>query len=92
MAQKYAAQGLVIVSVNVDEKRADADAFLKSNPASFPVIYDPEGKLAEQYQLIGMPSSFIIGRDGKAVKAHQGFFEDSPGKYEAELREQLAQP
>lgn len=92
MQQKYSAQGLVIVSVNVDEKRADADGFLKANPASFPVIFDPEGKLAEQYQLIGMPSSFIIGRDGKVLKAHQGFLDDSPTRYEAELRAALGVP
>ena len=92
MEQKYAAQGLVIVSVNVDEKQADADAFLKSNPASFPVVFDPEGKLAAQYQLIGMPSSFIIGRDGKLLKAHQGFLEDSPVRYESELRAALGVP
>jgi len=92
MQQKYASQGLVVVSVNVDEKRADADAFLKSNAAEFPVIFDTEGKLAEQYQLIGMPSSFIIGRDGKVLKAHQGFLDDSPARYEAELRSALGVP
>lgn len=92
MEQKYAAQGLVVVSVNVDEKRADADAFLKAVPADFPVIFDPEGKLAEQYQLIGMPSSFIIGRDGKLLKSHQGFLDDSPVRYEAELRAALGMP
>lgn len=92
MERKYAPQGLVIVSVNVDEQRSDADAFLKANPADFPVIFDPDGKLAEAYKLVGMPSSFIIGRDGQVVKAHQGFFEDSPEKYEAELQALLAHP
>jgi thiol-disulfide isomerase/thioredoxin len=86
MQQKYAADGLVIVAVNVDEQHADAEKFLKDTPAEFTVVYDAEGKLAEQYSIIGMPSSFIIGRDGQVLQRHQGFFDDSPAKYEAELR------
>ncbi|HEX2668196.1 MAG TPA: TlpA disulfide reductase family protein [Gammaproteobacteria bacterium] len=88
MQKKYAGE-LVIVAVNLDEEQADAARFLKETPADFTVVYDPEGKSAEQYGIIGMPSSFVIGRDGQVLKKHQGFFEDSPAKYEAELREIL---
>ena len=90
MQAKYAAEGLVVVSVNLDEQRADADKFLKQVPADFQVLYDPQGTLAARYQLIGMPSSFLIGRDGSVVAKHQGFFEDSPQKFEAEIRQQLS--
>ncbi|HSN18362.1 MAG TPA: TlpA disulfide reductase family protein [Gammaproteobacteria bacterium] len=89
MQKKYGADGLVIVAVNLDEQQADAEKFLHQTPADFTIVYDPQGKLAEQYQIIGMPSSFIIGRDGQVVKKHQGFFDDSPQKYEAELVELL---
>lgn len=89
MQQKYGADGLVIVAVNVDEQHADAEEFLKETPAGFTVIYDPAGKLAEQYGIYGMPSSFVIGRDGQVLQKHQGFFDDSPAKYEAELRADL---
>ena len=89
MQQKYSADGLVIVAVNVDEQRADADKFLQEVPASFSIVYDTEGKLAEQYGLMGMPSSFLIGKDGAVIQKHQGFFDDSPVKYEAEIRAAL---
>jgi cytochrome c biogenesis protein CcmG, thiol:disulfide interchange protein DsbE len=92
MQQKYSADGLVVVAVNVDEQRSDADKFLKEMPASFTVVYDTEGKLAEQYNLIGMPSSFLIGKDGTVVQKHEGFFGDSPAKYEAEIRQALGKP
>ena len=90
MQRKYSAQGLVIVAVNLDEQAADAARFLKDTPADFTIVYDPEGKLAEQYAVMGMPSSFLIGRDGKVVKKHQGFFDDSPAEYEAEIQSLLA--
>jgi hypothetical protein len=37
-----------------------------------------------------MPMSFLIGRDGKVMETHYGFFEGSPAKYEAEIQALLA--
>ena len=90
MQKQYGDRGLVVIAVNVDEDRRDADKFLKDFPTSAQVIYDTQGALATEYRLIGMPSSFLIGRDGSMVAKHQGFFEDSPAKFEAEIRQQLA--
>jgi len=89
MEKKYGADGLVVVAVDLDEQQSDAAKFLQQVPAEFTIIYDPEGKLAQQYAIIGMPSSFMIGRDGQVLLKHQGFFDDSPVKYEAELRQLL---
>jgi cytochrome c biogenesis protein CcmG/thiol:disulfide interchange protein DsbE len=92
MQKKYATQGLVVVAVDVDEVPAEGEAFLKLLPAGFTVVHDPKGELAARYQLIGMPSSFLIGRDGKVIEAHKGFYEDSPAKYEAGIQAALAAP
>lgn len=89
MQRQYGDKGLVIIAVNVDEDHRDAERFLKDFPPGFQVIYDPEGALAAQYKLIGMPSSFLIGRDGGIVARHQGFFKESPPKFEAEIQQQL---
>jgi thiol-disulfide isomerase/thioredoxin len=89
MQDKYADQGLVIIAVNLDEDRADADRFLQELPAKFQVVYDPEGQVAEEYQLIGMPSSFIIDRAGAVHSRHMGFHDSSPTDYEAEIQSLL---
>ncbi|MGD8575233.1 MAG: TlpA disulfide reductase family protein [Gammaproteobacteria bacterium] len=91
MQKKYAGQGLVIVGVNVDSEHADAAKFLQRTPADFRIVYDPEGKLAEKYQLMGMPSSFLYGRNGELVGRHVGFTEDSPAEYEREIKTLLGQ-
>jgi thiol-disulfide isomerase/thioredoxin len=67
------AKGLVIVSVNVDSEHAEAEKFIKAHPVDFEVIYDPQGKLAKGHRVIGMPSSFLFGRDGKLISSHIGF-------------------
>jgi len=90
MQSKYGHQGLVIVAVNVNQHTQNALEFLKKIPANFKIIYDPQGKLAEKYNLIGMPSSFLIGRDGRIYYRDVGFRDSSPHKYEAEIRTLLA--
>ena len=89
MQAKYAAQGLVIGGINVDKKRADADGFLAGTPAKFTVAYDEKGGTPTAYQVKGMPSSYLVGRDGKVIATHVGFRDDERAKLEAKLREAL---
>lgn len=92
MQDKYAKQGLKVVAVSLDDSKADVDQFLAKNPVSFDIEHDPEGKLAAEYGLIGMPTSFILGRDGKQLSRHVSFRVDFAKDYEDALLEALAQP
>lgn len=89
MEAKYSDKGLTVISVNLDAQRSHAEDFLKEYPATFGVVYDPKGKVARKYQLRGMPSSFIVGRDGKVIESHVGFSKEKQHQYEQELREAL---
>lgn len=77
LVKKYGDQ-LAVVSVNLDEERQDANDFLEEIPADFSVIYDPEGGLAKQYGVRGMPNSFLFDRSGKLVSRHDGFTVKDP--------------
>jgi cytochrome c biogenesis protein CcmG, thiol:disulfide interchange protein DsbE len=66
-------QGLTVVAVNVDRNRADAERFLRQHPAQFRVVFDPQGVLAQEFSVHGMPSSFVIDRNGVVQVRHQGF-------------------
>lgn len=85
MQQKYADQGLQIIAINLDTEKALAKAFLDKVPAQIPVIYDPQGKIASDYQLLGMPSSYVIDKKGNIRFSHKGFFTRSEPSYEQEL-------
>jgi cytochrome c biogenesis protein CcmG/thiol:disulfide interchange protein DsbE len=89
MQKKYGAEGLVIVAVDEDEQPADGQKFLAEQRPGFSIVGDPKGELAERYALLGMPSSFLIGRDGQVLKKHAGFYQDSPAGFEAEIRAAL---
>lgn len=87
MRSRYGQKGLVIVGINVDANRADAQRFLVSTPIDFEIVFDTKGELAQRYALKGMPSSLVFDRDGKLVATHLGFQEASKNAREAGLRQ-----
>jgi cytochrome c biogenesis protein CcmG/thiol:disulfide interchange protein DsbE len=91
MSERYAAQGLVVVSVNLDKKRDAVDEFLQRFPATFVVALDPAGKTAEAFHVAVMPSSFIVSRTGKIVYTHAGFDLAKARTIEDQIKEALSQ-
>ena len=89
MHNKYEKQGLKIVAVNLDKKRDVIDRFLKKMPAEFTVAYDPGGQLAKSYKLVGMPSSYLIDRNGELHETHVGFRKKDKDKLEANIQRLL---
>jgi cytochrome c biogenesis protein CcmG/thiol:disulfide interchange protein DsbE len=88
MQEKYGAD-LAVVGVNVDTSAKAADGFLKKHPARFDIVRDPDGKLAELYAIEGMPSSVLIGPDGRVLHKHSGFRSHQTAEYEAAIRAAL---
>jgi cytochrome c biogenesis protein CcmG, thiol:disulfide interchange protein DsbE len=87
----YGAQGLEIITVNLDRDRADADKFLKQLHPTFDVRFDPKGEFAELYKIQGMPSSVLIDRHGVTRFTHVGFRPVDGPLYEAQVRQLLAE-
>ncbi len=92
MHAKYSDQGLVIIGVNLDMERADAERFLEEYPADFSIMYDDNQELARAYEVVAMPSSYVLGRDGEVVAQHMGFKVRQQDEYEAIIVEALRQP
>jgi thiol-disulfide isomerase/thioredoxin len=91
LQKKYADRGLVIIAINVDEKRADMDVFLKAHPASFIVVRDAAQKLVDLTGIVTMPSSFLLDRAGKVRYLHNGFHgEKTKQEYVTEIESLLA--
>ena len=89
MHTKYHDDGLVIVAVNVDNDLAAANRFLTDYPARFQVRFDQDKSLAREYEVVAMPSSFLIGRDGQVVEQHLGFKVLKQDEYEAAIQAAL---
>ncbi len=81
-----AKDGLVIIAVNVDQEKDLADAFLAEFSPNFKIVFDPAGELATEYKVAGMPSAYIIGRDGKPRFKHIGYHHEKRSQYEQEIQ------
>jgi thiol-disulfide isomerase/thioredoxin len=90
--RRYAGQGLVIIGVNVDADRAEAERFLREVPVEFDVIYDRDGALAARFGVEAMPSSFVFDRSGQLAHRLLGFREARRDEHEARLRTLLGTP
>lgn len=90
LQKTYGSQGLVIIAVSVDEKKADMEEFLKSHSVSFIIVRDAAQKLVQQAGITAMPSSFLMDKNGKVVFAHTGFHGSATKKqYEQEIQSLL---
>jgi cytochrome c biogenesis protein CcmG, thiol:disulfide interchange protein DsbE len=89
MHARYAQRGLVVIGVNLDRERAEADRFLRDVPAAFQIVYDPTGALASHYDLPAMPVSLVIGPNGEVVARHIGFRSSLSEQREAEVQQLL---
>jgi thiol-disulfide isomerase/thioredoxin len=90
MQSRYGAKGFRVVGVNVDQKTDDAKAFLKDTPASFDVAFDQTGKTPKTYAIKGMPTSVLIGADGKVISVHSGFKPEQRAELEAQIQQALS--
>ncbi len=80
-------KGLHVIGVNLDEKVADAKEFLAKYPVDFSIVADPSKQCAKVFELMAMPTSYLIDRKGTIRHIHQGF---RPGETE-ELRALITQ-
>ena len=66
-------RGLEVVAVDVDEHVPDGAAFLRNHQAQFTVGSDPRGDCPKAFGLHGMPTSYLIDRQGVVRLVHTGY-------------------
>ena len=91
MTSKYPADSFVVLAVDLDKSRPKADTFLAQVGNKLPVVYDPGGATATKYAVKEMPTSVLIGRDGRVRYVHKGFFLDKAPLYEAHIAELISE-
>ncbi len=86
---RHGAAGLVVVAVNLDRQRAAADQFLRAVPSRATIAFDPAGDTPRRFGARAMPSSFVIGRDGRIRLQHDGFRDEDTAGLDAALQQAL---
>jgi peroxiredoxin len=61
----YRNQDLVVLAVSEDDgERGQITKFIRKVNVNFPILLDNELKIGDSYMLPGLPTTYLIGRDG----------------------------
>ena len=88
---KYKALGFTALGVNVEEDSAKARKLLKELPVSFPVLLDNESVVSKQYNVVAMPSTVLVDRNGNMRYLHKGYKPGLEDVYLQQVRDLISE-
>jgi thiol-disulfide isomerase/thioredoxin len=65
--REFASRGLMIIGINSREHKDTVGRYARDLGLTFPLVLDQDGTINHAYGVIGLPTTFISGRDGRAV-------------------------
>jgi len=68
-----ARDGVIVLTINVGERKGKVAKFIKDRKLSFRVLLDINNYVADKYELMGVPSYFLINKEGRIVFAGNYF-------------------
>jgi thiol-disulfide isomerase/thioredoxin len=88
LQKQYGDKGLRVIGVSLDEQGPEfVKKFLKQFGVNYPIVIGNE-KVAEAYGGIeGIPTTFVIDREGRIVRRHIGY--DDKAAFEKEIQSLL---
>ena len=90
LSKEFDAADFVVVAISVDYVDEDALDFLKRYPVDYPVAIDKTGNSGRDFAVAGMPSGYLIGRDGLIRKVHVGFRKGDESVLRRQIQELIA--
>ncbi|HEV2176566.1 MAG TPA: TlpA disulfide reductase family protein [Terriglobia bacterium] len=88
MQSKYRDQGLAIIGLATQDQLASVQEFYKQFHMDYTVAMSNDRTEALYGGILGLPTTFVIGRDGRIYSKHTGA--TSGGVFEREIKELLA--
>ncbi|MDO8480082.1 MAG: TlpA disulfide reductase family protein [Candidatus Rokubacteria bacterium] len=67
LQREFSPRGFAIIAVNARENKETVRRYAKELGLTFPLVFDPDGKINALYGVIGLPTTFVVGRDGRAI-------------------------
>jgi thiol-disulfide isomerase/thioredoxin len=64
---KYKDRGFEILAVNSGERNSEVMSFMTSYGLTFPTVLDSDGTVSRYYGIQGIPTSYLIDREGNMI-------------------------
>lgn len=92
LSRELGPHGLAVLAVNYKEPPALVSGFARELALALPLLLDPEGNVAAQYRLVGLPATYFIDRRGALVGSVLGIRNWSAPEARVYLGQLLAAP
>lgn len=66
--QRRRGQGLEVLAVNAGQDKEAVAAFIRKIGVTYPALLDEKSDIARQYGVVGLPTTYFVGKDG-VIKA-----------------------
>lgn len=70
--QRLRDQGVMLIGINLWEPASDAQKFVRDYRLTFPSAPDPNGRLAVELGVTGIPETYVVDREGRLVRRWVG--------------------
>lgn len=70
--QTFADEGLELVGINMRDRPDPARAVLAEEGLDLPSVHDADGTISVHWGIRGLPTTFLIDRDGRVLDVHHG--------------------
>jgi cytochrome c biogenesis protein CcmG, thiol:disulfide interchange protein DsbE len=82
--RKFRDQGLMVIGVDIQDKEANAQEFIRRFGFTFPNVPDPGSKVSIDFGVYGVPETFFVDRHGRIAYKHVGAL--TPALMEAQVQ------
>lgn len=65
--RRYDSRGLQILAINVKEGPEEIHTLIEERPIRYTVLLDQKGEVAQQYGLVGLPTTVLLAKGGKIL-------------------------
>jgi peroxiredoxin len=79
--KQYKGKDFVILSVSIDRSKDSVKRFLKKMPADFIILFDGSGSAASEYNVMGLPTSYLISSKGIVKHKFPGYVDWTNDSY-----------
>lgn len=90
LQETYGSKGLSVVGLTLEEDDEAVSDFLEAVPARFAIVRDPSGRAGEAFEVVAMPTTFLLDREGRVVARFEGSDKRVHAAVEAAVKTLLA--
>jgi thiol-disulfide isomerase/thioredoxin len=82
--KESAPKGLRVIAVSVDAGSEDlVKRYVEHEKLTFPVVHDQDGRVQAHYQIMGIPATYLVGKDGRLLWQRTGGIHGATGEARA---------